>query len=150
MENINLIRKIAWSFHLTTGLEWEDLFQEASLAYCEALDKYNPERGKLTTFMWYSISTHLKNYVKKNRKHSEHLCPIDELTNYESNSSNELFEKISEHGSQLLSILVATPEKYDTTLTPSIAMEIVTKMVKTGWKRSMVWSTLKELRNVCS
>ena len=41
----NLIRKISWSFHYTTGVDYDELYAEASLAYCEAMNDWSPERG---------------------------------------------------------------------------------------------------------
>ena len=35
---INLLRKIAWSFHKTTGLEWDNLFSETIQAYYKAME----------------------------------------------------------------------------------------------------------------
>ena len=65
MENVDLIRKIVWSFHSTTKLDWDDLFQEASLAYLEALRTHDPKKGKITTHLWHVISNNLKNYIKR-------------------------------------------------------------------------------------
>jgi len=67
MENINLIRKIAWDFHKSTGLDWNDLFQEAVLAYLESLDNYDKERGALSTYIWKCLESRLKTYLKEER-----------------------------------------------------------------------------------
>lgn len=60
---------MAWSFHNSTGLEWDDLFQEAALAYFEALKMYDPARGQVTTFVWGWIEVRLKNYRNEELKH---------------------------------------------------------------------------------
>ena len=51
MKHLNLIRKIAWSFHKTTGLDWDELFQEATLSYLKALKTYDKKRGAITTYV---------------------------------------------------------------------------------------------------
>ncbi len=65
MKDIDLVRKIVWSFHSTTQLDWDDLFQEASLAYLEALRTHDPKKGKITTYLWCVISNTLKNYIRR-------------------------------------------------------------------------------------
>ena len=83
-KHVNLIRKIAWSFHRSTGLEWDDLFQEAAVAYYESLESYDESRGKITTHAWNCISNRLKNYLKeqeeyKARKSEEELFSIEDV-----------------------------------------------------------------------
>ena len=69
MENLKLIQKIARSFSITTGVDFDDLFQEACIAYLEAVKTHDMSRGKLSTHMWYCIHNRLKNYVKEEQKH---------------------------------------------------------------------------------
>ena len=85
MKDINLIRKIAWSFHKSTGLDWDDLFQEAALAYLEALQSYDKRKGKLSTHAWHCIVSRLKNYWKKEREWQEPLLDIEEALPQETN-----------------------------------------------------------------
>jgi hypothetical protein len=75
--HLNLIRKIAWSFYNSTGIEWQELFSEASLAYCEALQSYNPERGKITTHLWNCMKSQLLNFIKQENKYRSPLCPLN-------------------------------------------------------------------------
>jgi hypothetical protein len=76
-DNLNLVRKIAWEFHLSTGLDWEDLFSEASVAYVEAVRIHDPERSSITTFIWWSVCSHLKNYLKKENKYRDFTVLCD-------------------------------------------------------------------------
>lgn len=69
MKNINLIRYIAWSFHKTTGLPFDELFSEACLAYCEALNSFNPEKGKLNNYATSVMVNHLTIFVKIEKRY---------------------------------------------------------------------------------
>ena len=82
MEHINLIRKIAWSFSTSTGLEFEDLFQEAALAYCEALKTFKQEAHE-----WYGDQLAIKFISDKNQYKVLEL-PCDEY-NYTPGSKEE-------------------------------------------------------------
>lgn len=63
MENLNLIRKIAWDFTRKSNLEYQELFSEAALAYCEAISRFDPKNeAKWTTFAYCCITNHLLDY----------------------------------------------------------------------------------------
>ena len=62
MNDINLIRKIAWSFEATTNVDFDELFCEAALGYLEAIKKYDPTKGKLSAFIWRCMDNQLKLY----------------------------------------------------------------------------------------
>ena len=93
MENINLIKKIANSFAVTTGLSYEDLFQEASLAYLEASRTYNPSRGKLSTHIWHCIHNHLKTYLKQENEYRGVLIPLIDFQPTEFIGTKETIEE---------------------------------------------------------
>ena len=63
---LDLLRKIAWSFHITTGVEYDELFGEACLCYCETIKKYDRSKGAVSTFVYQStinwIKVFLRNY----------------------------------------------------------------------------------------
>jgi hypothetical protein len=82
--HLNLIRKIAWSFYNTTGIDWQELFSEASLAYCEALKNYDPKKGRISTYLWNCIKSHLLNFIKEERKYQ---TPLDPLNGFEFSDS---------------------------------------------------------------
>ena len=78
MENINLVRKIAWDFHKSTGLDWNDLFQEAALAYLESMETYDKEKGAVSTHVWHCITSRLKNYLQQERDWVYPLVDIED------------------------------------------------------------------------
>ena len=67
-EHINLIRKIAWSFHRTTGIEWKELFSQACLAYLEAMRSYDSCKGAKTTWAFHGIQNNMINFCKRERR----------------------------------------------------------------------------------
>jgi hypothetical protein len=90
--HLNLLRKLAWSFHFTTGMDREELFSEASLAYCEAMQNYDSKKGRSSTYMWNCVKSHLLNVVKRENKYR---LPLHSLENMEIYSHDfSLFEFI--------------------------------------------------------
>lgn len=148
MKNINLIRKIAWSFHRTTRLEWDDLFQEAALAYLEALPGYNPEKGRITTYMWRCITSRLKDYLKEERKYKQPICSIEDVNVDRPVAYTPLSESLSNDAQSITDIIRSTPKKF-IALTPQLAKRRVIKiMIRKGWSRTRVWRSIQELKLV--
>ena len=147
MENINLIRKIAWSFHNSTGEEWDDLFQEASLAYCEALETYDPKKGKITTYMWWCITSHLKNYLKLQNKQTEHTCSEEEIVIHPSASFKISFENLSKDAQQMAEMVLNEPGKF-LSETPQCARKKIaqTAYKEKGWSWNKIRTAVQDLR----
>jgi len=61
---LDLLRKIAWSFHKTTGVEYDELFGEACLSYCENIKKYKRSKGAVTTFVYQSTINWFKEFLR--------------------------------------------------------------------------------------
>lgn len=62
---INLINERAWSFHNTTGIDFDELQAQATLAYLEAISAFdNNKRVKLTTFAYEVITNNLISFCK--------------------------------------------------------------------------------------
>jgi len=113
MENINLIRKLAWSFHHSTGLDWDDLFQEAALAYLEGMNTYDPDKGALSTHMWHVITSRLKNYVKQERNWKNPLCDLEEANGKGLNYTT-FWDYIPDEIKEEVSLILRSPEIFNT------------------------------------
>lgn len=59
-------------FSKTDYIKNQDILQEGILAMAKAIPKYNPEKSKITTYMWPTIDGHLKRYVR----YQDRLIPI--------------------------------------------------------------------------
>lgn len=65
IEHIDLIKKFAWTFHKTTGIEWNELFSEALLAYCEAINSYdNEKKTKESSWVFVCVQNKLKTFSR--------------------------------------------------------------------------------------
>lgn len=74
-KDLNSIRKIAWSFKKTTGLNWDDLFQEAAIAYIQSIKAYNKHKGSITTYAYRAASNRLKDYSHKELLYKRRFLP---------------------------------------------------------------------------
>jgi len=124
--NINLIRKIAWSFHKSTHLEFDDLFQEAAIAYHVALKSYDPAKGKITTFATHCILSHLKNYTRKELKVHGWLEHIDDDWFWE--------------------VLPARPTSHIFEDLPTGSSKMISKITEENWTWAEVWKNIHAIK----
>jgi len=156
MNNLNLIRKIAWSFHRSTGIDWDDLFQEAVLAYLEAERTHKPDRGKMTTHAWTCITNRLKNYIKeqedyKSRKHGEELCSIEDtiLTRHPAQMASDFWEALSDDAKDIANIVLATPKKFLWIPAEQVHRRIHNILSCRGWCKNRIQNGIFRITTVC-
>ena len=158
-DNARLIKKIAWSFysyHYSLGVEWDDLLQEANIAYLEALKTYDKEKGKVTTFVWHCISNRLRNYLKEQEKYKAHkweeeLCRIDELleTEHPVDTSNDFWEALTDEAKVIARMILFTPRKYIYSSSAEAEQRITRIMTKIGWSEEKIDNAIINLKTVC-
>ena len=148
MENINLIRKIAWSFHNTTGHNWDDLFQEAALAYCIALKKYDPKKGKLTTYMWWCITSHLKDFVKDQHKKTGFLDSIEEVCIDKPASSPSFLDSLGREARDIVDVILSSPAEFDMLRPKKAQQKVMNKLRGRRWSMQKITQGIMELKLV--
>lgn len=116
---LNLIRKITWSFHQTTGIEWDELFSEASLAYCEAINSYDEtKKSKESSWVFTCIESQLKNFCKYELRNKnidgfirEWAADVEYTPDYEFYSPDR-FKDVSDDVRSIIFMLILSPKKY--------------------------------------
>jgi RNA polymerase sigma factor (sigma-70 family) len=106
MENQNLLRKLAWNYAKKSRLEFDDLLQEANLAYLEAIRTHESEKGMLSTHVWHCVHNHLLNYITKESTRT--FEKIDEIDIPEASSEN-IFEKLTQEAAEVVKIIFDAP-----------------------------------------
>ena len=144
-----LLHKIAYSFHQTTGIELDDLFQEASLAYLEALKNYNPARGKITTYLWHCIHNHLKIYIDKNKRQPT-LISFEDIKVNPVVVNNLLFEKLSPEAYQIAKTILDCPRPFITREPDKAIKRVESVILSKGWSVQRVQTGINELKQIFS
>jgi hypothetical protein len=165
MENIDLIRKIVWSFHHTTGHNWDDLFQEASLAYLESMKTFNPRRGKQvkhtekrirmnvkrTTHAWICITNHLKNYLKLEAHQNGHINYLEEFEKLPvPNVENSNFlDSLTKEAQVVANVVLRTSRKFCVLTTEEAEERIERVMLNQGWPIEKIHHGIDDLKYAC-
>ena len=147
MDNINLIRKVAWSFFVTTGLDWEDLFQEAAYAYCVGMQDYDPEKGKISTHVWHCMTNHLRNYIREQQR--PEFVPLEVLER-EFAPSSTFLDTLTEDAYYIARMILRASKKYVVRDAEEVDDRIITLLVKRGWTPVRISNALIDLETACT
>jgi len=142
MENINLIRKIAWTVHCATGEELDDLLQEGMLAYYQGLKTYDPNKGKLSTYMWHVVMSRLKNYAKVKRKQKYVLCDDIECHAKQTTVTN-VYENIPPHLYYAMEVILNIAQELDVYKEKEARRKMRVCLFENGFTRKEVREVLR-------
>ena len=147
MENIDLIRKIAWSFQRTTGLEWDDLFQEAAVAYLEAERKYDPARHtKFTTFAYIKMRSALLNYLKRERQYRDPVCSFEDIKYDRPVIYTPIIDCLPDDAIAVAERILSCPRKFCVMTLGEIAPRMVRVTRRNGWSSARVIQAIHDIR----
>lgn len=173
MENINLVRKIAWDFHHRTNISFEELLSEATLAYLEAERTYDikKERGRRNWHQTF-IKNALINFCKKEQAYHLSLDVFTESPEAPNNVDSvgsghnrglylqqnklktnptlffELYDELSLGGQEITNMILKDKMKYITTPPKEARGLLVAKLRKQGWTWEKIWDSIREIKLV--
>ena len=156
---LNIVRKVVWSYARSTGLDFDELCSEAYLAYLEAAPSYDPARGKKSTFIWNVVRNHINSLLKAKKEVPMDKEAIDMLIEEKDElgpehivlaeeSWRELFESLSPDA-KMICLLVNNGEVYLNTDKPRKSRGIIARELKArGWSENKIWATFREIKQV--
>ena len=163
-EHLNLIRKIVWSFVKgNPGLEFDDLFSEACLACLEAKHKFNPEKGKGSTFIWRVVNNRILNIIGREGEKNEFFLEEEGpscLQSFWPSPEEQLIAKeewlgilntLSPKAKEICSLVLDRTSPYLPTDKPKTCRgAIIRELRKQGWVWPDIWRGFREIKHVLS
>jgi len=151
-KEINFLQRAAKSFNQTTKIEFDDLFQEAALQYCELI-KNKPEKIIDKTFVYACIRNKLINFVKKEIK-NENLY-LEEVNQVLTKTINpkyffEFYNSLSKSLKQITNLVLFSDKIQE--LPPRLARGLIRKELKEKyhWKKQEIDSGINNMKKVVS
>jgi len=161
--NLNLIRKIVWSYvRRNPGLEFDDLFSEACLSVLEKQHKFNPNKGKESTFIWHLVDNHLKTLLSQEAVRNETVHCMEEVETNDVEPGPEqqlaarerftyLISSLSPEAQAVCSLTLKNQDIYLPTDKPKKCRgEIMRVLKEQGWSWSQIWGSFAELKQILS
>lgn len=145
--NINLLRKISWKYHEKTGMDWDDLFQEAYIGYWWALQQWDPNKGKFSTILWNCMTSQILTYLDSEYKYKyENKLVLDFLPE-RLTEEHSIFESLDDRSKELIAALVETPFEFIMKDKNEARKRIVESFVGKGWESMEVIMTIRKVRH---
>lgn len=147
---LNLIRKIAWSFHASTKVDYDDLFQEAATAYCEAVQRFSEKKkSKFTTFAYIYMRNALIDFTK-HCKEFMYFEDISEKYVSETFQSNkiELTDLFKDDCKVLVDRVLEYPHDYLDKPPKMARGQLIRELVEEGYTVNRAWAALREVREI--
>jgi len=144
---MQIVRRIAWNFHATTGIAFEDLFGEALVSFYSAKESYKPNRGTKFTTWAYMVTQHkMIDFCKKWKLRTAYN--IEDLKEEPSITDVSPFILLEFIGMRKDALYVAkmileNPVRFDVKTSKALITE---ELLKRGWKYQRIWDVLKELK----
>jgi RNA polymerase sigma factor (sigma-70 family) len=151
-----LLTNRAWAWNKLTNVPFEELFSEAKLGFFENIEKWEPNKSKLSTWLYLTINSKLQNFC--NRYHN--ISPSYEETNFTKLLENEMqeesiFTEFTEEKKDINNLLKNLPTEYKEICIKIISegkeiskAELTELLRKEGWKWSDIWRFYKEMKKI--
>lgn len=151
-EHLDLIRSLVWKLHEVSGIDWDELFAEASLVYFIKLKRYEKKKavGKKSTWLFTCIRNRLLNFIQEEMDNSflrlegleSELPTIDQVPFF------EFFDSLSEDSKIIVDMILKEPHIY-LSLPSKMARGLVVKNLieEMGWIIDRSWKGVRQLRN---
>ncbi len=151
-ENINLLRKLAWSFHRTTGVEWDELFSEACLSFILSLRSYKPKKGKLSTHVQTCITNHLIDFTRRYHDITPASNILDDETFRHSEGETDTsfldtLHSLSEEAQYVCNVILSNPEEFLEESKRLARKHVVDRLRKEGWSWPKIWRSFREIKS---
>lgn len=148
---INVLHKIAWSFHHTTGLEWEELFGEAQLAYVKAEQNYDPEKAAFSTYLFSVVTNHLLNYAFRCKRQyivpNENPKPVH-LTPEVWYAFRESIANLGKDARIVCRMILDAPTAYASLSQTRAERAVRNELAEAGWSERRRKAAFREIKNL--
>ena len=149
---MKLIRSIAWSFHFTTGIPFEDLYSEACLAYCKGVKVYDAKdrRASRTTYLYRYITNGVITFVRGEQHQKNIIWEMEyRKQEYQRTPQYEYFENDYPADVRTVITIIQDPEFNPDELPPKLARGILFReLIGMGWTHKRSWDAIRETRKL--
>lgn len=148
---LNLIRKIVWRFHKKSGVDWDDLFGEACIAYCRAVDTIDHKKDRDAYWVYRCVYSQLQNYCNKERRYQERIRLTGDGYNgalsYTPHYEYYAEDQLSDDVKWILRRVRRNPARY-IGMNGGSPFRRITEDLKynKGWSWERVWEAMRTLR----
>lgn len=149
---LELIYKLSWSFHKTTGVPFEDLVSTAQIAFYEHHKYYNCEKSDYVTHLYLAVMSELSEFVTTSNNTVEGMphLPFAETIDRRDPEKVCLFkdrlQQLSSEAQEICCLILNSPGDFIDSR-PKIARGFVYKKLRQlGWSWPKIWNSFREIK----
>jgi len=156
MTEMNLIRRIAWSYSYTTSLDIDDLFSIAAIGYTKALNTYDAERSCFSTWAWINMKQELNNHLAGIRPdpHTVAACvkgvtphDCEEIGPEETVSFKEMVSSMGKEAREVCEIIFESPHEFLIQGKPKLSQgRLRDALRERGWSWPKIRNGMREVK----
>ena len=158
LEDLNLIRSAVWSVvKKHPGLEYDDLFSDACIAYLESMPKYDPAKGSKSTYIWHVVTRYLHTRLSSEPDNETLEEAMEETLSSEEPSPeqyvlnaerwDEFLDSLSPSAKSIVLLACSDIHIALQADTPKLCRgQIVRRLRQIGWSWSKIWGSLEEVK----
>ena len=147
MTEMNLIRRIAWSYSYTTSLDIDDLFSVAAIGYTKALNTYNAERSRFSTWAWINMKHELNNHLAGMRPDPHTPRDCEEIGPEETVSFKEMVSSMGKEAREVCEIVFESPHEFLIQGKPKLSQgRLRDALRERGWSWPKIRNGMREVK----
>jgi len=155
---LKLVYERAWAFHNTTGINFDDLVDEATMAYVEGMCVFDNSYGvKETTFVYKIITNKLIDYCRRMKLektiHFDNIAEAAEFS-FEPNFDRVLDKKpildaFQPHIRELIQIILDNAELFNNESKRNRNRGVLKEILRQkGWEHSKIQLSFMQIKSI--
>lgn len=150
----NFLRKLAWSYNKTSGVDFEELFSEATVGYTIALNTYKADKNvPLINWIALCVKSKLNNYLYHQKKvpctffdeEMEETIPSPESVDARE-EWEEKMDRMSPSAKIVYDMIIEAQEEYGSMSGRVVRGKLRHILREKGWTHERIWNTINELK----
>lgn len=152
----NFLRKLAWSYNKSSGVDFEELFSEATVGYTVAINTYNEDK-KVPLINWIAlcVKSKLNNYLYHQKKvpctffdeEIEDMIPAPDTIDPQEDWDSRI-NKIGPAARQICDIILASQDEYGSMPGRAVRGKLRQVLREKGWTHKKIWDAYDELKAI--
>lgn len=152
----NFLRKLAWSYNKTSGVDFEELFSEATVGYTVALNTYKADKNvPLINWIALCVKSKLNNYLYHHKKVPCTFFDEDMEDAIEAPDAfiakedwEDKLSKMSPEARSICDMIIQCQAEYGSMNGRKARGKIRQVLRENNWTHKKIWSTFAELKNL--
>ena len=147
MKNINTVRKLAWQFHKSSGLDFQELMSEGTLAYYEALKAYDKNykwKSNKNTLIYVHVFNKLILFIRYEKRYVYDGFIIDRSSH--PTPFFEIEEQFDKDGKEIIQLILSNKHAFAGIPGKYARGKLIEMLRQQGWSWSKIWDSIRNIK----